>query len=101
MTAAAFTVAIVVGEILLGVILGPLAAFLAELFPTRVRFTGSSPCFELGSTLGAGFGPAVATSLILANGGGLGLMAGVWITVLIAGPVAVLVVRDGSDRPLS
>jgi MHS family shikimate/dehydroshikimate transporter-like MFS transporter len=39
----AYTVAVAVGQALQGVILGPYAAFLAELFPTRMRFTGR-PC---------------------------------------------------------
>lgn len=50
-----FAVAVVGGRAIQGIILGPLAAFLAELFPTSVRFTGSFLAFQGASAIGAGF----------------------------------------------
>ena len=40
-----------------GVIFGPFGAFTAELFPTRIRYTGASLVYQLSSTLGAGIHP--------------------------------------------
>ena len=44
-------------------ILGPVGAWLAELFPTRVRYMGASTAFMLASLFG-GFAPLVASGLL-------------------------------------
>ncbi|MFI8453502.1 MFS transporter [Streptomyces erythrochromogenes] len=44
-------------------VLGPIGAWLAELFPTRVRYAGASTSFMLASLL-AGAAPLAATSLV-------------------------------------
>lgn len=57
------TGAYTVGLMLLAVMFSPVAAFLAELFPARLRYTGASAAFILANTLGGGFAPLVATWL--------------------------------------
>jgi MFS transporter, MHS family, shikimate and dehydroshikimate transport protein len=52
-----------------GFMFGPIGAFIAELFPTRNRFTGASLGYQLAGTLGGGFAPVIASSLLLAAGG--------------------------------
>ncbi|SPF00724.1 MFS transporter [Streptomyces sp. MA5143a] len=52
-----------VGLMLLALMFSPMAAFLAELFPARLRYTGASAAFILANTLGGGFAPLVATWL--------------------------------------
>ncbi|MQA95589.1 MAG: MFS transporter [Streptosporangiales bacterium] len=52
-TAGGFAAAVIIGQFIQGFILGPLAAFLAELFPTRLRFTGASLCFQTAAALGS------------------------------------------------
>ncbi|WP_338898929.1 MFS transporter [Streptomyces sp. TG1A-60] len=52
-----------IGLMLLAVMFSPVAAFLAELFPARLRYTGASAAFILANTLGGGFAPLVATWL--------------------------------------
>jgi MHS family shikimate/dehydroshikimate transporter-like MFS transporter len=76
-----FTVAIVGAHLMQALMYGPLAGFVSELFPTRVRFTGASLGFQGGSTIGAGLSPAAATLLVAA--GGAGLLAGLWVAVLL------------------
>ncbi|MEV5013464.1 MFS transporter [Streptomyces sp. NPDC053780] len=49
---------------------GPTAAFISEMFGTRARYTGASLGYQLASTLGAGLAPLIATSLLMAAGGG-------------------------------
>ncbi|MFF5989394.1 MFS transporter [Prauserella flavalba] len=100
-TVAGFTVAVMVGQGIQGVILGPLAAFLAELFPTSVRFTGSSLCFQGASTLGAGFTPAIAAALVGAAGGGILLLGGVWIGALAVCLLAAYLATEGRRRDLA
>ncbi|MDX3638242.1 MFS transporter [Streptomyces sp. MB09-02B] len=57
------TGAYTVGLGLLAVMFSPVAAFLAELFPAKLRYTGASAAFILANTLGGGFAPLVATWL--------------------------------------
>jgi len=47
---------------------GTFAAILADLFPTRVRFTGVAFTLNIGAVIFSGTAPLVATSLIAATG---------------------------------
>ncbi|MFB6674575.1 MFS transporter [Streptomyces sp. NPDC056390] len=100
-TAGSFAAAIIVGQFIQGTILGPLAAFLAELFPTRLRFTGASLCFQTAATLGSGFTPLIATSLVAASGGGIAVLGWAWLGVLALCLVAILVASESRTRDLS
>ena len=51
------------GLALMGLTYGPLGTVLAELFPTAVRYTGSSLTFNLAGIFGASLAPYVATWL--------------------------------------
>jgi MFS family permease len=54
---------LVVGLSLMGLTYGPLGTVLSELFPTAVRYTGSSLAFSLAGILGASLTPYIATRL--------------------------------------
>jgi MFS family permease len=47
----------------MGLTYGPLGTVLSELFPTSVRYTGSSLTFNLAGIFGASLAPYVATYL--------------------------------------
>ena len=57
------TLAMVVGQALMGFTYGPLGTTLSELFPTAVRYTGSSLTFNLAGIFGASLAPYIATYL--------------------------------------
>ncbi|MFG2276126.1 MFS transporter [Streptomyces chartreusis] len=57
------TGAFVIGQVLQIMMFSPMAAFMAELFPAHVRYTGASAAFVLANTLGGGFAPLVASWL--------------------------------------
>jgi metabolite-proton symporter len=57
------TLAMVVGQALMGFTYGPLGTTLSELFPTTVRYTGSSLTFNLAGIFGASLAPYIATYL--------------------------------------
>jgi metabolite-proton symporter len=61
-------VMLVVGLSLMGLTYGPLGTVLSELFPTAVRYTGSSLAFSLAGVLGASLTPYIATKLATAYG---------------------------------
>ncbi len=57
---------------LMGLVYGPLGAFLPGLFPARVRYTGASLAFNVGGILGGALSPILAQAL--ADHGGLWLV---------------------------
>ena len=59
-----------IGMLLMGFTYGPLGTMLSNLFPTKVRYTGSSLSFNLAGILGASFAPFIA--IWLANEYGFG-----------------------------
>jgi len=54
---------LILGFALTGLTYGPLGSALATLFPTAVRYTGTSLSFNLAGILGASLAPSIATSL--------------------------------------
>jgi len=57
------TATLVVGLSLIGLSYGPLGTVLSEMFPTAVRYTGSSLTFNLAGIFGASLAPYIATWL--------------------------------------
>jgi MFS family permease len=92
--------AIALGMIGHAAMYGPQAAFLSELFGTRVRYTGASLGYQLAAPLSGGLAPLVATWLLRESGGapwpvGLYLVAMALVTV-----VAVLLAAETKHRDL-
>lgn len=76
----------------MGVIFAPMGAYLPELFPTRVRYTGASLTYNLGGILGASFAPYIAQRLAIQ--GGLGWV-GAYLTIAsLVSLVAVLLIGE-------
>lgn len=69
---------------------GPGAAFLAELFPTRIRYTSLSLPYHLTSAWFGGFMPFVASSLNARTGDPY---AGLWYPVVVAAACLLLAMR--------
>lgn len=53
-----------------GAVYGPLAPLMSELFSTRLRYSGASLGYQLGATIGGGFSPLIAASILAWSGGG-------------------------------
>ena len=60
--------AMVVGLILHGAMYGPQAAFIAELFPTRFRYSGASIAYQLTSVFAGSLAPIIALYLLHKTG---------------------------------
>jgi MFS family permease len=84
---------------LMGVIFAPMGAFLPELFPTRVRYTGASITYNLGGILGASFAPYIAQSL--ANRGGLSWVGAYLATACVISFGAVLLLGETAGTDLT
>ena len=97
-----FAVALIVGQgVIQGLLYGPIGAFVAEQFPTSVRYTGASLAYQGASTLGAGFTPMIASGLLILGGGSIVLVAGFWMVIMLAGTIAVLVTKESSRTELA
>lgn len=96
-TVGGFALAIVLGNGLVqGLVYGPMAAFVAEQFPTALRFSGASAAYQTASTVGAGFSPLIATGLVLGFAA-TWPVAVIWILVLLASLGAVLLAPEGKN----
>ncbi|GAA5226477.1 MFS transporter [Paeniglutamicibacter antarcticus] len=84
-----------------GTIFGPFGAFTAELFPTRIRYTGASLVYQLSSTLGAGFTPMIVAALVLFAGGSLWVVGAVWASVFVLAALAMRGIKEGKDADLA
>jgi MFS family permease len=76
---------------------GPVAAFLVELFPTRIRYTSLSLPYHIGAGVFGGMLPLLATAIVAATGN---IYNGLWYPILIAVMTAVvggLLLRDTKD----
>jgi MHS family shikimate/dehydroshikimate transporter-like MFS transporter len=97
----AFMLAIFLGlSVVQGFTSGPYGAFAGELFPTSVRNSGASIGYQLASTLGAGFTPMIATALVIAGGGSLWLVAGLWVAFSGMSLVSLLASKDRSGQDI-
>jgi metabolite-proton symporter len=62
------TVMMALGLALMGLTYGPLGTIVSELFPTAVRYTGSSLAFSMAGIVGASLAPYIATWLAKTHG---------------------------------
>lgn len=87
-SAIAVVLAIVLGvNVVHDAMYGPQAAWFAELFDTRLRYSGSSLGYQIGAVLSGGFAPLIAAALLVAGGGRPWLIVG-YFAVLAAITVA-------------
>jgi MFS family permease len=66
---------------------GPIAAFLVELFPARIRYTSMSLPYHIGNGWFGGMLPLTAAALVAANGN---IFAGLWYPVIVAAVTVVI-----------
>lgn len=81
---------------------GPIAAFLVELFPTRIRYTSMSLPYHIGNGVFGGLLPAVATYLAT-NAKDAGTPApyleGLWYPIIVAGVSFVIGLLYIKNKP--
>jgi MFS family permease len=82
---------------------GPIAAFLVELFPTRIRYTSMSLPYHIGNGVFGGLLPAVATYLASnaqKTGNPQWYLQGLWYPIAVAGICLVIgvIYINGKDK---
>ncbi len=88
----------ILGLSLMGMTYGPLGTLLSELFPTSVRYTGTSLTFNLAGIFGASLAPYIATWL--AKTYGLQYVGYYLVAASILTAMGLLFVRETKDAQL-
>jgi MFS family permease len=78
---------VLVQVVFVTMVYGPIAAFLVELFPTRIRYTSMSLPYHIGNGVFGGLVPIIGLSLIKSTGNNF---AGLWYPMIIAAICAVV-----------
>ena len=79
---------------------GPIAAFLVELFPTRIRYTSMSLPYHIGNGWFGGMLPLTATAMVAATGD---IYYGLWYPIVVAIMTVVIgsiFLRETKDRDI-
>jgi len=84
------TLALVVGLVLHGAMYGPQAAMIAELFPTRIRYSGVSLAYQLTAIVGGSLAPIIALWLYREYDSALPVAIYVGVACAISGVSALL-----------
>jgi MFS family permease len=89
----------ILGLALMGVTYGPLGTLVSELFPTSVRYTGSSLSFSMAGIFGASLAPYIATWL--AEQYGLAFVGYYLSASAVLSIVGLLMIRETREEDLS
>jgi hypothetical protein len=79
---------------------GPIAAFLVEMFPTKIRYTSMSLPYHIGNGWFGGMLPLLATAMVAASGD---IYYGLWYPIVVAlmtFVIGLIFLRDRKDIDL-
>jgi MFS family permease len=80
---------------------GPIAAWLVELFPTRIRYSGLSLPYHIGNGWFGGFLPATVFAIVAATGN---IYSGLWYPIVVAAMsfvVGLIFLPETKDRDIT
>ncbi|MFL6576272.1 MAG: MFS transporter [Povalibacter sp.] len=86
--------------ILVTMVYGPIAAWLVELFPTRIRYTSMSLPYHIGNGWFGGFLPVTSFAIVAATGN---IYNGLWYPIIVAVMtfvIGTLFLRETKGQPL-
>ncbi|MER5869731.1 MFS transporter [Streptomyces sp. NPDC002044] len=92
--------AVTVGLVLHGAMYGPQAAFISEMFDTRVRYSGASMGSQLASIIGGALAPIIAVALLDRYGSSVPISLYLAAATLVT-TLTVLVARETRGRSLA
>ncbi|NEG54997.1 MFS transporter [Bifidobacterium platyrrhinorum] len=86
-----------VGFALMGCLFGPCGAYLPELFPTNVRYSGAGLSYNLAAILGGAFAPTIATALVQKTGS---VVSVGWYMAIMAALalIALFLIKESKDK---
>jgi MFS family permease len=89
---------LVVLVVFVTMVYGPIAAFLVELFPARIRYTSMSLPYHIGNGWFGGMLPLLATAMVAASGD---IYYGLWYPIVVAAMtfvVGTLLLKETKDH---
>jgi MFS family permease len=89
---------LVILVIFVTMVYGPIAAFLVELFPARIRYTSMSLPYHIGNGWFGGMLPLLATAMVAASGN---IYNGLWYPIVVAAMtfiIGVTFLRETKDH---
>jgi hypothetical protein len=92
---------LVIMVIYVTMVYGPIAAFLVELFPVRIRYTSMSLPYHIGNGWFGGMLPLTATAMVAATGD---IYYGLWYPISVALMTLVigtLFLKENKDRDIN
>jgi MFS family permease len=92
---------LVVLVIYVTMVYGPIAAWLVELFPTRIRYSGLSLPYHIGNGWFGGFLPATVFAIVAATGN---IYSGLWYPIVVAAMsfvVGLMFLPETKDRDIT
>jgi len=98
--AVALTALVFVQVVFVTMVYGPIAAFLVEAFPARIRYTSMSLPYHFGNGWFGGFLPIIATSLVARTGNIYAGLAFPIVVALITVVVGSLFLRDQHNESI-
>ena len=98
--AVALTALVFVQVVFVTMVYGPIAAFLVEAFPARIRYTSMSLPYHFGNGWFGGFLPIIATSLVAATGNIYAGLAFPIVVALITFVVGSIMLRDRHNESI-
>jgi MFS family permease len=98
--AVALTALVFVQVIFVTMVYGPIAAFLVEAFPARIRYTSLSLPYHFGNGWFGGFLPIIATSLVAATGNIYAGLAFPIVVALVTFVVGSIMLRDRHNESI-
>lgn len=99
------TLLVLVQLVLVTMVYGPIAAFLVELFPTRIRYTSMSLPYHIGNGIFGGMTPFLATMLYESSKSETNPLgdpfAGLWYPIIVSGICFVIGMIFLSNRKVA
>jgi MFS family permease len=92
---------LVIMVIYVTMVYGPIAAFLVELFPTRIRYTSMSLPYHIGNGWFGGMLPLLATAIVATSGN---IYNGLWYPIIVSimsFVIGSLFIRETKDVDIS
>ena len=92
---------LVVLVIYVTMVYGPIAAWLVELFPTRIRYSGLSLPYHIGNGWFGGFLPATVFAIVAATGN---IYSGLWYPIIVAAAsfvIGLIFLPETKDRDIT
>jgi MFS family permease len=94
-------VLLVILVIYVTMVYGPIAAWLVELFPTRIRYSGLSLPYHIGNGWFGGFLPATVFAIVAATGN---IYSGLWYPIIVAAGsfvIGLIFLPETKDRDIT